>query len=68
MATRVKTTRRLIVGAWPGQCRDLDVDANVVLAGQAIDRAADAGCDFLWLAETFPTNAGAVEQVRAAAN
>ncbi len=56
--------KKVIVGAWQGRCRDLDVDANVATARQAIDQAADAGCDFLCLPETFLTGSGTVEQVR----
>jgi 5-aminopentanamidase len=59
--------KQLIVGAWQGVSKDCDVDANAARAAGAIDEAADAGCAFLCLPETFLTGAGAVAEVKAAA-
>jgi len=59
--------KKLIVGAWQGHCVDGDVDANIASAKAAVDQAAQAGCAFLCLPETFLTGCGTVAEVRAAA-
>lgn len=49
---------KLVIGVWQGICRDGDVAANLARAEEAIDEAAEAGCDFVCLPELFLSGSG----------
>ena len=56
---------KLIIGVWQGRCKDGDLEANLARAGEVIDEAGAAGCDFVCLPETFLSGYGAREVVEA---
>ena len=49
---------KLIVGVWQGVCIDGDLEKNIARTAQVIDEAAEAGCDFVCLPETFLSGCG----------
>ena len=55
---------RLIIGVWQGRCANGDLEANLRRAGEIIDEAGRAGCDFVCLPETFLSGYGTAEIVR----
>jgi len=58
---------KLVIGAWQGVCKDGDLSANLARTEEVIDRAGDAGCDFLCLPEQFLAGTGSREVLVAAA-
>ena len=55
----------LIIGIWQGKCHDGDLDANIKRAGEVIDEAAAARCDFVCLPETYLPGYGTAEIIAA---
>ena len=57
---------KLVIGAWQGVCKEGDVEANLARTQQAIDEAAEGGCDFLCMPELFLCGGNTDDQVRCA--
>ena len=60
---RRSAVEKLVIGVWQGECRDGDVAANIARTKEVIDEAAEAGCDFVCLPETFLSGYGEREYV-----
>ncbi|MCZ7644071.1 MAG: carbon-nitrogen hydrolase family protein [Planctomycetota bacterium] len=54
---------RLVLGVWQGRCADGDLERNLARAGEVIDEAARAGCDFVCLPETYLSGYGTRELI-----
>jgi len=52
---------KLVIGVWQGVCADGDLAANLDKTARVIDRAGQAGCDFLCLPEQFLSGYGCAE-------
>jgi len=52
---------KLVIGVWQGVCADGDLAANLDKTAWVIDRAAEAGCDFLCVPEQFLSGYGCAE-------
>ncbi len=55
---------KLTIGVWQGVCADGDLAANLDKTAWIIDRAAEAGCDFLCVPEQFLSGYGCAEFAR----